>query len=713
MLKRFLFGWMALFCLSGQVYASSDIDAARDTIAQINHINWVVSKIKTYNNVLVLEEEYKQISPGRLNLSRIPDQKTLDKITEMLDLLHSMMQAERDLEHWKRTFEVRRKNAQFDFWTGRYQSTGDAVLNLSWANLVSSFNPVFSLSNSALDSYRSYTRYVQELEDEAIQKKFNFKSAQLERLHQLNKELLQAQWEMIQEYHFDDSLRVSDADIIRFVDALKDVDRARVYARIEAMKERFKIFPVYWYYLSSVALETGHLDEAMEACDTFFKVNRGLFRDDPMAGSVAMNKIYLLEKTEENKALVQELLGVIWKYNAGDVDWRKDYFAATIYNSYLGDKAMAEKVLSHAIATLESSLSSQLTHVNEILDKTLIQSEELEFADGMSLWICRRLMEEIKGGIAVYNEEGLLRICQNETTSNIEKLAYVGKMTTSKFWEIVGSEIKTINLTTKGAFSWDTSWNDAWNNGLGKTVYASIPIKWFLSGHLVVTLELVDGSKVCQVIEEARTKRKINDKREVVLQFDVLNEKLKQVDAVRLVFQHADYPLCLTFASATPYTSSQSAGAIGWIMNDGDFGDDNALEDLSLMEVGFKNTLYRIDFKSNDYKRNVKIHSWEEKFKTKFPNLQAFKVGCYEVNRGCVKEIECNADGAFKIYYENQTSEKKRPAVSIYLLNQYGVITKRIDDVWRFKRLPPNGTSESEWLTGDASAMYIDIEVAP
>lgn len=103
----------------------------------------------------------------------------------------------------------------------------------------------------------------------------------------------------------------------------------------------------------------------------------------------------------------------------------------------------------------------------------------------------------------------------------------------------------------------------------------------------------------------------------------------------------------------------------------------------------------------------------EEKFKTKFPNLQAFKVGRYEVNRGCVKEIECNADGAFKIYYENQTSEKKRPAVSIYLLNQYGGITKRIDDVWRFKRLPPNGTSESEWLTGDPSAMYIDIEVAP
>ena len=31
--------------------------AVLDTIAQINHINWVVSTIKTYNNALVLEGE--------------------------------------------------------------------------------------------------------------------------------------------------------------------------------------------------------------------------------------------------------------------------------------------------------------------------------------------------------------------------------------------------------------------------------------------------------------------------------------------------------------------------------------------------------------------------------------------------------------------------------------------------------------------------------
>ena len=683
--------------------ASADIDAARDTIAQINHINWVVSKIKTYNNVLVLEEEYKQISPDRLNLNRIPDQKTLDKITAMLDLLYSMMQAERDLEFWKRNYETRRKNAQFEFWTGQYRSAGSTVSNLSWVNLISSFDPVFSLSNSALDSYRSYTQYVQELESEAIQKKFNFESEQLERLHQLNKELLQSQWEMIQEYNFDDSLRVADTDIIRFIEALKDPDRMRVYSRIEAMKERFKIFPVYWYYLSSVALETGHLDEALKACNTFFEVNRGLFRDDPMAGSVAMNKIYLLKKNEANKATIRALLDIIWKYNAGEVDWRKDYFAASIYNSYLGDKVMAEKVLMHGIAAVESSLSSQVKRVSEIADKTQVHTEELDFTDGMSLWLCRRLMDEIKQGDTVYNEDGLRRICQNETTSNIEKLAYVGKMSTPKFWEVVGSDVKTITVDARHSLSWD---------GVVVEFCAQIPLRWFLSGRLAITLELLDGDVVRHSIAEVRAKRKVSDAKQIVLQFDISKGKLEGIDAVRLVFQDSNYPLQLTFASATPYRSNAIASVAGLVVKDFDFSEDNVFKDLSLMEVTLKDALYRVNFETEDYERRVNVKDWQSKFKTKFTNLQLLKPGVYAVNKGGVKAIECNVNGEIKIHYENTTSEKIRPAVTVYLLSKYGVIIKRVDDVWKFKRLPPNGTSESEWFRGDASAVYIDIEVA-
>ena len=92
-----------------RLYAGDVEDAALDTIAQINHINWVVNTIKTYNNVLVLEEEYDKISPGRLNLNRIPDEETMHRIVKMLDQLHALRMKERDLKKWREDFDLRRR----------------------------------------------------------------------------------------------------------------------------------------------------------------------------------------------------------------------------------------------------------------------------------------------------------------------------------------------------------------------------------------------------------------------------------------------------------------------------------------------------------------------------------------------------------------------------------------------------------------------------
>jgi hypothetical protein len=73
---------------------SEDREAILDMIAQINHINWILCTIKSYNNIVVLEEEYEKISPGNLYLDRIPDEETLGRITKMLDTLYSLRKGE-------------------------------------------------------------------------------------------------------------------------------------------------------------------------------------------------------------------------------------------------------------------------------------------------------------------------------------------------------------------------------------------------------------------------------------------------------------------------------------------------------------------------------------------------------------------------------------------------------------------------------------------
>lgn len=87
-------------------------EAILDMIAQINHINWVVCTIKSYNNILVLEEEYEKISPGNLDLSRIPNKETLKRITRMLDTLYSLRRDDRQMKRWREDFKECRRREQ-------------------------------------------------------------------------------------------------------------------------------------------------------------------------------------------------------------------------------------------------------------------------------------------------------------------------------------------------------------------------------------------------------------------------------------------------------------------------------------------------------------------------------------------------------------------------------------------------------------------------
>lgn len=678
--------------------ANASSDAARDTIAQINHLNWVVSKIKTYNNAIVLEEEYRQISPDKLNLNRIPDKDTLGKILEMLDLLHGMINEEREMREWKRAFEMRRKRQQVEFWRSQVGNAQSAVSGTSFASEISG-GAVMSLSKSALGTYREYSNMMEDLEDEALRKKFMMETKKLERLHELNKDILRSQWEMIQKYGFDDSLRVSDSDISLFIAALKDADHNHVYSRIEAMRDRFKIFPVYWYYLSSVALETGHPREALEACEKFFSVNRGLFRDDPTIGAVAMNKIYLMEKNDANKDEIRRLLELVWQHNASEMDWRKDYFCATVYGAYLNDKDAAVRVLAHAMATLEGNVSDQL---QSLFKDEEVRSETIDFADGESLWMCRKLMTELSSGKVSYDEVGLKALCNKETTSNIDKLDYVGRMTAPRLWEVIGEDVERIRVETRNSISW---------KGLGSEIVAEVPVRWLLSGELSARLELLRNDECVCSYEENRQKRLLGGNRMVRMCFDVPRKSLQGVDAVRLSFLHPDYPVSLTYASGSPYQNADKASAPGLIVNDGNFNAGKTLDDLRLMIASFQGVNYCRNSGQAGFSNKVDPRNWKDMFAKTFQNLKDYAAGTYAVDKGGVSEVSVSDDGYVKIRYRNDGKEKIRPAVSVYLLNRYGAVLSRIDDIWKIKRLGPGEESISKVFDGNKNAAYLDIEV--
>ena len=343
--------------------------AILDTIAQINHINWVVNTIKTYKNPVVLEVESKKVSLGNLYLDRIPDKAAMERIKQILITLHNLRMDEREVRRWREDFEERRDREQKTFLLKASKQAVDTMTKKvqeccslwSWkSNPVGSIaavvNTAFNVVHSPVSLYNDYDNFVYAQDKAVKDKQFDFDTAKLNHLHQQNIALLEDQWNFINRYKLDDKLRVSDADINKLLDCLRDDDPARIYTRLVPMRERFSLFPEYWYYLSCVAMETGHFKEGLEACDQFFNANRHIFRDDPMEGTVAFNKAFMLPKTDLNKQEIRRCLELASENNALRGDWQLDYLVAIMYKGVFGEQGKSENLLEHAIATIEQEM---------------------------------------------------------------------------------------------------------------------------------------------------------------------------------------------------------------------------------------------------------------------------------------------------------------------------------------------------------------------
>ena len=352
-----------------KVRTAEEQGAILDTIAQINHINWVWNTIKTYNNVVVLEEEYDKISSGNLNLNRIPDEETLGRITQMLDTLYSLRKDDRAMKRWRQTFRESRERRQRDFKTKAAKEAKDKLVAQAkeccslwdWVtnpggSLLAVANTAYDMTHYAVSLHNDYDNFVYGLDKEASDKEFSFDTAKMDLLHQQNKALLEDQWKLIRRYNLDDRLRVSDNDIRALLSCLRGENHEYIFRRLLPMRERFSRFPEYWYYFSCAAMETGHFKEGLEACDTFFKVNRGIFRDDPMEGTIALNKAFMLPKTDANKPELRRCLELAWKANDLRGDWQISYLSAIMYKGVFDEKDKAEEMLENAIALIDAAI---------------------------------------------------------------------------------------------------------------------------------------------------------------------------------------------------------------------------------------------------------------------------------------------------------------------------------------------------------------------
>ena len=698
-----------------------DNDAVRDTIAQINHMNWVVTKINHYNNALVLEEEYKKISPGMLNLNRIPDKETLDKIVALLDELHDMRKDEREMKYWRDHFDAERRQRELEHWNSRM----GAIMSLpekiaGRINTADAVNPAIvaakvgkEVAISAFDEYTAYQSFANKLEAVADKKLFEFETKKLDAVHKRNKEMLQDQWNLIRKHKLDDSLRVAESDLLALIEILKDPDPTHIYPRIEPMKPRFPFFPVYWFYLSSAALEANEYAVGLDACDTFFMVNRGLFRDDPMAGIVALNKAIMMEKSDTSKEDVRRCLDEYRTKTACNPDWRRDYVCASLYSAILGDKKAAAHVLNRSIALLENNIKNDLGALRSMTaqDDADIPNGEADFPDGDALLQCRRLLAKIEsGGDVAVEEVALKRLAHGGLSSTIEKLQFVGKLSAQQIWDAIKDDVELLSL--KCDTSIRRSGRVAWKRD--RELVARIPVRWFLSGGFKVTVGFLCGeSRTATLIEDKKLRRAFSSDI-IELRFPVEKSEMEKADSFALEFRHPQYPSRMVFASASPYVDAELAKVVGLSLP-GKFAADRLCDDLSLYEVKICGVDFRRVFEKSGkvtFSDNADAGGWTAGFSKVFRHLAKAQKGVNPIGRGYVNAVEIGEAGV-TVKYENGGDNPVKPNVSVYLLNRYGAIVARFDDAWRFKKIAVGDKAESKTFKCNklGNVEYIDVEL--
>ena len=531
-----------------------DSDAALDTIAIINHINYAVEVIRTYNNVIALEEEYEKISADNLNLNCIRDEESLQLIRDILNTLNSMRMNDRARKWYRHVLTRDLKGAKINGMAKMATTVTSSLINGS-GGFWSRFGQVAAASALAgVESIADYKKAEHEFRGQFEDKEFELDTEKLNRLHEMNDKLLESQWKLVQKYQLDDRLRVTGKEVRSLVSSLKTSDRKNVFRQLKPMQRKFEVYPIYWYYRAAMALSVEEYKDAINSCEHFERINRSLFRTDQMAASTAMIKIAAMMKQrptetqfeQSEKESIKKGLETICTKNYNSENPDESIFCTSVYLFALDDVEMASTVLDALMSKLVAASQDEFREYCDLFTKP--KESRKDVPPNMAyLAQCRMLKLAInQKNDQKINVERLKEICERDTTCSLEKLFYFGELRIKDIWEVAKKDVEKINLLTSS-----------------DCVVVEIPIAWFLLGNLDVEVEMMNGSNVVQTLKGNVSNRshvmssphmipESKDMAYVRITMPVQDGSLVGCDGARLRLNHVSWPVDIVYAPNKP-----------------------------------------------------------------------------------------------------------------------------------------------------------------
>ncbi len=540
------------FCLNATPQ-QQESDAALDTIAIINQVNYAVEVIRTYHNVVALEEEYERISADNLNLNCIRDEESLQLIRDMLNTLNGMRMNDRARKWYRHVLTRDLKGAKLEGMAKMANTVTSSLVNGSggfWSRLGQLASATVVAGVETVADYKKAEHALQgQLED----RQFELDTEKLNELHKMNDMLLARQWNLINKYRLDDRLRVTGREVRSLVRCLKGSNRKNTFRQLKPMQRVFEVYPTYWYYRAAMAMATADYKDALASCEHFESINRGLFRTDKMAANVAMIKITaMLEQRSQDKALspqekasIEKGLDTICEQNYSSENADQSIFCTSVYLSVLDDVESASAVLESLMAKLDSDSQEELKEYCDLFTRPA--EKKGTPPNTVYLVQCRmlRLAIDQKKEHKIHVER-LKEICGRETTCSLEKLFYFGELRIEDLWKLAEKDIEKINLLVEDDH-----------------VVAEIPVTWFLLGDLDVTVEMLHGTNVVETLlgDDKRRSHVMSSphlvsqsKAGVYVRIAMPTSKNSVVDCdgMRLRLKHVSWPVDLAYAPEKP-----------------------------------------------------------------------------------------------------------------------------------------------------------------
>ena len=285
----------------------------------LNYCRNSLVKIQSYNDRIVLDEEYNNII-NNIDLSKIRDEEIIELLEELMDTLSFYKLKEGDEKRLVAKYEKKVADAFYSSFSG--------VTNIIY---VGGGNP-YAMAAAAVTqiggAYANYRNNLVEYREELDDELWKLEKEAIEQLNDIQKRFLRNSWLLMQKREIPDIWRLTDLQLSEYVDILKDEDVSRKLRKLERRTKYFEAYPPYWYYFGLTSLESNRKPEAIQSFNKFEDVHKGFFREDNVYISVLMNKVVLMDSGKDKVEVLDYLSKMV---NESTRDWRKNLFAALKY----------------------------------------------------------------------------------------------------------------------------------------------------------------------------------------------------------------------------------------------------------------------------------------------------------------------------------------------------------------------------------------------